>query len=158
MTGHANAPSLSNLEVAFPSASFAFFASLPVAVKFFSIAFPFALLVIFGTVAVAESAQVLGEDYSPNKLLMVDGIATMLMGVFGGTSQTTPYAGFPAYKKMDSRAGYLFINIIIVGIGAWFGFVNYIIDLIPEAVLAPVLLFIGIEIAMQVFMVCDKKY
>lgn len=113
---------------------------------------------IFGTVAVAESAQVLGEDYSPNKLLMVDGIATMLMGVFGGTSQTTPYAGFPAYKKMDSRAGYLFINIIIVGIGAWFGFVNYIIDLIPEAVLAPVLLFIGIEIAMQVFMVCDKKY
>ena len=42
MTGHANAPSLSNLEVAFPSASFAFFASLPVAVKFFSIAFPFA--------------------------------------------------------------------------------------------------------------------
>lgn len=158
MTGHTNAPSLSNLQVSFPSASLAFFASLPVAVKFFSIAFPFALLVIFGTVAVAESAQVLGEDYSPNELLFVDGIATMLMGVFGGTAQTTPYAGFPAYKKMDSRAGYLLINIIVVGIGAWFGFVNYIIDLIPEAILAPVLLFIGIEIAIQVFMVCDKKY
>lgn len=158
VTGHSNIPSLSNLEVAFPSANFAFFGTLGVAAKYFSIAFPFALLVIFGTVAVAESAQVLGENYSPNKLLMIDGISTMLMGIFGGTAQTTPYAGFPAYKKMGARSGYLLINILVVGIGAWFGFVNYIIDLIPEAVLAPVLLFIGIEIAMQVFMVCDKKY
>lgn len=158
LTGHSHIPSLSNLHVAFPVLSFDFFNSLPTAAKYFSIASPFALLVIFGTISVAESAQVLGEHYSSKYLLMFDGVATMLMALCGGTAQTTPYAGFPAYKKMDARAGYLLINVIVVGFGAWFGLVNYIIDLVPSAVLAPVLFFVGIEIAMQVFLVCDKKY
>lgn len=158
LTGHANLPDLSNVQLALPSADLGFFGKFGLAAKYFSIALPFALLVIFGTVSVAESAQVLGEEYSPKDLLMVDGIATMLIGIFGGTAQNTPYAGFPAYKKMDARSGYLFINIIVIGFGAWFGLVNYIIDLVPDAVLAPVLMFIGIEIAMQVFIVCDKKY
>ena len=158
LTGQSHIPSLSKIEFAFPSPDLAFFSSLGVAAKYFSIAFPFALLVIFGTVSVAESASVLGEEYSAKDLLMVDGIATMLMGAFGGTAQTTPYAGFPAYKKMDSRAGYLLINIIVVGIGAWFGFVNYLIELVPDAILAPVLFFVGVEIAMQVFLISEKKY
>lgn len=158
LTGHAEIPSISNVEMAFPALNFGFFGSLGIASKYFAVAFPFALLVIFGTVSVAESANVLGENYSPNSLLRYDGVATMLMGLCGGTAQTTPYAGFPAYKKMDSRSGYLLINIIFVGIGAWFGFVNYFIELIPESVLAPVLMFVGIEIAMQVFLVSEKKY
>lgn len=158
LTGSANLPSTSDIQISLPSFNLAFFGQFGLAAKYFSIALPFALLVIFGTVSVAESAKVLGEEYSPKDLLMVDGIATMLIGLFGGTAQTTPYAGFPAYKKMDARSGYLFINIILIGFGAWFGFVNYIIDLVPDAILAPVLMFIGIEIAMQVFIVCDKKY
>lgn len=158
LTGSAHIPSISNLETSLPTLNLAMFGAIGIAAKYFSIAFPFALLVIFGTISVAESANVLGEEYSPNSLLMIDGIATMLMGAFGGTAQTTPYAGFPAYKKMDSRSGYLLINIILVGFGAWFGFVNYFIDLIPEAILAPVLLFIGIEITMQVFLISEKKH
>ena len=58
---------------------------------------------------------------------------------------------------MDSRAGYLLINIIVVGIGAWFGFVNYLIELVPDAILAPVLFFVGVEIAMQVFLISEKN-
>jgi len=158
LIGNANLPDLSHVQLAFPSVDLGFFGKFGLAAKYFSIALPFALLVIFGTVSVAESAQVLGEEYSPKDLLMIDGIATMLIGIFGGTAQTTPYAGFPAYKKMDARSGYLLINIIVIGFGAWFGLVNYIIDLVPDAILAPVLMFIGIEIAMQVFIVCDKKY
>lgn len=151
-------PSLSKIEIGFPTIALSMFDYLPTAAKYFSVAFPFAMLVIFGTISVTESANVMGEDYCANSLLRVDGIATMLMGIFGGTAQTTPYAGFPAYKKMDARSGYLLINILLVGFGAWFGFVNYFIELIPEAVLAPVLLFIGVEIAMQVFLVSEKKY
>lgn len=158
LTGSSNLPSASNIQLSLPGLALGLFGQFGFAVKYFSIALPFALLVVFGTVSVAESAKVLGEEYSPKDLLMVDGIATMLIGLFGGTAQTTPYAGFPACKKMDARSGYLFINIILIGFGAWFGFVNYIIDLVPDAILAPVLMFIGIEIVMQVFIVCDKKY
>jgi AGZA family xanthine/uracil permease-like MFS transporter len=107
---------------------------------------------------VAESSEVLGEKYNAKHLLMIDGIATMLIGLFGGTAQTTAHAGFPAYKKMNARAGFLILNTLIVGIGAWFGLINFILAFIPDIALSPVLLFIGIEIALQVFLISEKKY
>jgi len=158
LTGHTNAPKLSSIEVALPSVSFGLFTVIPQASKYFSIAFPFAMLVIFGTISAVESATVSGEAYNVKEVLFWDGIATIAMAICGGTAQTTPYAGFPAYKKMEARASFLMMNIVIIGIGAWFGYVNYIITLIPAEILAPVLLFVGIEIGMQVFLVTEKKY
>lgn len=151
-------PSSEHIKLSLPMLDIGIFTHAKEALPFYSIAFPFAMLVIFGTVSVVESARVVGTDYSTRGLLMYDGIATMLMGAFGGIAQTTPYAGFPAYYKMNARSGYMIANIVVIGIGAWLGLVGYIIQLIPEAVLAPVLLYIGLEIAIQVFMVCDKKY
>jgi AGZA family xanthine/uracil permease-like MFS transporter len=119
---------------------------------------PFALLVVFGTMSVAESARCVGEDYNVRSLVILDSIATIASSLFGGIAQTTPYAGFPAYKKLDSRAGFLMINIIIVGIGGIFGVVGFIVNLIPESAVAPVLLFVAFEIMMQSFIQCDKKY
>lgn len=158
LTSSNHFPSSAAIKVTLPLFSLEFFHAFWPATKFFPVAFPFALLVIFGTVSVAESAEVLGEKYSSRDLLVVDGIATLLMSVFGGTAQTTVYAGFPAYKKMGARAGYLIVNIVLVGLGAWFGLINYLIALVPDAILAPVLMFVGIEIAMQVFLVCEKKH
>jgi AGZA family xanthine/uracil permease-like MFS transporter len=156
-TGSFDIPPMHNLHLDLPRPDFGIFGYFSTAARYFLIALPFALLVIFGTVSVTESAQVMGTNYSPNVLLMVDGISTMLIGLFGGTAQTTPYAGFPAYKKMNARSGYLFINVLLICVGAWFGLVGYFIDLIPESVLAPVLFFIGIEISMQVFLISEKK-
>ncbi|MDD3266164.1 MAG: hypothetical protein PHC75_03170 [Burkholderiales bacterium] len=157
-TGHVALPSAEHLKLSLPVFDSKILTYIKTAFPFYTIAFPFAMIVIFGTVSVSESARVIGSNYSTKSLLMYDGIATMLMGVFGGIAQTTAYAGFPAYHKMNARSGYMIANIIFVGIGAWLGLVGYIIQLIPEAVLAPVLLYIGLEIAIQVFMVCDKKY
>lgn len=158
LTGSAHAPNLSSIEIALPMPSLGLFTVIPTAAKYFSIAFPFALLVIFGTISVVESAQVMGDEYSVKDILLWDGIATMAMGIFGGTSQTTPYAGYPAYKKMGAKTGFLVMNIVIIGIGAWFGLINYIINFVPSEILAPVLMFVGIEISMQVFLVSEKKY
>lgn len=158
VSGSLDLPTLSSVQLALPMIDLHMFSYMPMASKYLLIALPFALLVIFGTLSVTESAQVMGAHYSSKTLLMADGFATMMMGLCGGTSQTTAYAGFPAYKKMNARSGYLLINVLLIGIGAWFGLVGYFIDLIPESVLAPVLFFIGIEIAMQVFLICDKKY
>lgn len=156
--GHITFPSAEHLKLSLPMLDLALFSHIRESLPFYTIAFPFAMIVIFGTVSVSESARVVGSNYSTKSLLMYDGIATMLMGAFGGVAQTTAYAGFPAYYKMNARSGYMIANIVFVGVGAWLGLVSYIIQLIPEAVLAPVLLYIGLEIAIQVFMVCDKKY
>jgi AGZA family xanthine/uracil permease-like MFS transporter len=119
---------------------------------------PFALLVIFGAMSVVESADCMGEIYVIRDLMLIDSVATICASFFGGVVQTTPYAGFPAYKKMDARAGFLLINLIVVGIGGIFGLVGFIVNLVPEVAVAPVLLYVAFEIAMQGFSQSDKKY
>jgi AGZA family xanthine/uracil permease-like MFS transporter len=154
-----SAPDLTtNFGFLLPLPSISFFNQINEIINQIPLIIPFALLVVFGTMSVAESAKCVGEDYNVKSLVILDSIATISSSLFGGIAQTTPYAGFPAYKKLDSRAGFLVLNIIVVGIGGIFGAVGFIVNLIPESAIAPVLLFVAFEIMMQSFIQCDKKY
>lgn len=141
-----------------PMPTLGFIGSSSDIIRFLPVIIPFALLVIFGTMSVVESADCMGEAYAVRDLMILDGVSTVVAALFGGVGQTTPYAGFPAYKKMDARSGFLFLNIIVVGIGGVFGLVGLIVNMVPEAAVAPVLLYVAFEIAMQGFIQCDKKY
>jgi AGZA family xanthine/uracil permease-like MFS transporter len=136
----------------------AFLQVLPQIINYIPVVIPFALLVVFGTMSVDESALRAGENYGVRNLAVIDGISTTISALFGGIAQTTPYAGLPAYIKMNARAGFILLNIVVVGIGGMFGLVGFIVNLVPEAAVAPVLLYVAFEIAMQGFIRCDKKY
>lgn len=152
-------PNLSgNISFLLPMPTLGFFAVSADILNYLPVIIPFALLVIFGTMSVTESADCMGDSYSVRDLMLIDSIATISASLFGGVAQTTPYAGFPAYKKMDARAGFLFANMLVVGIGGVFGLVGFIVNLVPEVAVAPVLLYVAFEIAMQGFIQCDKKY
>jgi AGZA family xanthine/uracil permease-like MFS transporter len=152
-------PNLSfNLEFLLPKPSLGFFTMYHDIIKYIPLVIPFALLVVFGTMSVAEGAVCTGDNYKVRDLLLVDSIATIAASLCGGIAQTTPYAGFIAYKKMNARAGFLAINIVVVGIGGILGLVGFIVNLVPESAVAPVLLYVGFEIAMQGFVQCEKKY
>ncbi len=142
----------------FPIPSLAFINDFNYIEAYIPLVIPFALLVIFGSMAVAESSASMNENYKIRDLIIIDSISTFIIALCGGISQTTPYAGFPAYKKLDARAGYLLINVIVVGIGGLCGLVAFLVNIIPEAALGPVLLFVAFEIASQGFIQCDKKY
>lgn len=157
LSGSLNFP-LAEISFSLPHASLKFFEYWPQALKYFSIALPFGFLVVFGTLSVTESAVAMGDNYSARSLMVIDGISTLVIALFGGISQTTPYAGYPAYKKMDASAGYLIINAAIIALGALFGIINYIIAFLPDAVLAPVLLYVAMEITMQAFYFSEKKH
>lgn len=141
-----------------PLPNFGFLDSLNYIIKYIPLVIPFGLLVVFGTMSVAESASCMGDNYKVRDLMLIDSIATLASSLCGGIAQTTPYAGFPAYKKLDARAGFLLINILVVGIGGIFGALSFIVNLVPESAVAPILLFVAFEIAMQGFIQCDKKY
>ncbi|MBY0379178.1 MAG: hypothetical protein K2P99_02115 [Burkholderiales bacterium] len=141
-----------------PLPNFDFWGVISEVIKVIPLIVPFALLVVFGTMSVAESAACVGETYNVRSLVIVDAIATLAGSLCGGIAQTTPYAGFPAYKNMDSRAGFLVINVLVVGIGGIFGLVGFIVHLVPEATVAPILLYVAFEIMMQGFIQCEKKY
>lgn len=135
------------------------FDELHATTAYFPVFIPFVFLVIFGTMSVVKSADSLGrEQYNIKQVAAIDGIATLCSALFGGIAQTTPYAGFVAYKKLDARAGFLVINILVVGLGGLLGLFALFVDIIPESAVAPVLLFVAFEISMQGFIQSDKKY
>lgn len=121
------------------------------ALKFLPIAIPFALLTVVGGINVTESARVAGDDYRARDILLTEAWTTLLAGLCGGVAQSCPYIGHPAYKRMGARAGYTLLTGIFIGLGGILGYVSFIVELIPRAVLAPILVFIGLEITSQAF-------
>jgi len=73
-------------------------------------------------------------------------------------AQSTPYIGQPAYKGMGARAGYTLLTGLFVGLGGILGYVGYIVELIPRAVLAPILIFVALDIMVQAFLACPARH
>ena len=108
---------------------------------------PFALLTVVGGVNNTESARVAGDDYDVRSILLAEAAATLVAGLVGGVAlRATPYIGHPAYKHMGARAGYTWLTGVFIGLGGMLGYISNLIELIPLAVLAPVLVFLSLNI------------
>ncbi|HWW93274.1 MAG TPA: hypothetical protein VN375_07910 [Vicinamibacteria bacterium] len=141
-----------------PLPTLAFLKGLVPALTYLPIAFPFALLTVVGGINVTESARVAGDDYSTRDILLTEAVATLIAGVCGGVAQSTPYIGQPAYKGMGARAGYTLLTGLFIGLGGIFGYVSYIVELIPRAVLAPILIFVALDIMAQAYLACPARH
>ncbi|MEW6325568.1 MAG: MFS transporter [Nitrospirota bacterium] len=139
------------LLIAIPLPTAGFLHGLPHMLPYLALALPFALAVVVGGIDVCESAAVAGDDYSTRAILLTDGAATFIGGLFGGVVQTTPYIGHPAYKQMGGGVGYTLATALFIGLGGVFGYLGWLVDRLPEAAVAPILIFIGIEILSQAF-------
>jgi len=134
-----------------PVPSLRFLPGMSRALAYLPLAIPFALATVVGGVDVTESAAVAGDDYHTRDILLVEGFATLLAGMCGGVIQSCPYIGHPAYKEMGGRSGYTIATGLFIGLGAVFGYLSFFVSLLPEAAVAPILIFIGIEITAQAF-------
>jgi AGZA family xanthine/uracil permease-like MFS transporter len=128
------------------------------ALKFLPIALPFGLLTVIGGINVTESARVAGDDYNTRDILLTEAVATLIAGMCGGVAQSTPYIGQPAYKQMGSRAGYTLLTGLFIGIGGMLGYVSWFVEIIPRAVIAPILIFVALDIMCQAFLACPAKH
>lgn len=142
------------LTMGLPVPNLGFLHGLRDGLMFLPIAIPFAILTVVGGINVTESARVAGDDYKTRDILLTEAIATLLAGVCGGVAQSTPYIGQPAYKTMGSRAGYTLLTGLFVGLGGMLGFIGFIVAAIPKAVLAPILIFVALDIIVQAFQAC----
>lgn len=134
-----------------PLPTLEFVPGLTKALAYLPLAIPFALATVVGGVDVTESAAVAGDDYNTRDVLLVEGIATLVAGVCGGVIQSCPYIGHPAYKEMGGRSGYTIATALFIGFGGILGYLSFFVNLLPEAAVAPILIFIGIEITAQAF-------
>jgi AGZA family xanthine/uracil permease-like MFS transporter len=81
-----------------------------------------------------------------------------LAGCCGGVVQNTPYIGHPAYKAMGARAGYTLATGLVIGAAAAMGVLAFLVALLPEAAIAPILVFIGLEITAQAFLATPPRH
>lgn len=155
---HYHPPQLDSLHFGLPLPSLGFIEGMEGALKYLPIAFPFAILTVVGGINVTESARVAGDDYNTRDILLVEAFATLLAGVCGGVAQSTPYIGQPAFKAMGSRAGYTLLTGLFMGIGGMIGFLPLILAVIPQSVLAPILIFVAVDIMVQAFQACPAAH
>ncbi|MCD9030623.1 hypothetical protein LDO32_02600 [Luteimonas sp. Y-2-2-4F] len=134
-----------------PWPSLGFVDGLPATVPYLSLLLPFGLLMVIGGINVAESARAAGDDYRTRDVLLVEAASTLVAGVCGGVAQTTPYIGQPAYKHMGARSGYTLLTGLFVGLGGMLGIVSGLVQWLPLAALAPIIVYVGLDIAVQAF-------
>ena len=105
-----------------------------------------------------ESAEAAGDKYPVRTCQIMDGVGTMVGTLFGSAFPTTVYIGHPAYKRLKGRCGYALGVGIVLFLGAIFGFIHFLYNLIPEAAVAPMLVFVGLVITAQAFAASPAKH
>jgi AGZA family xanthine/uracil permease-like MFS transporter len=151
-------PMLPTLRLALPHPDIGILHGFAAAVDYLPLLLPFALLTVVGGVNNAESARVAGDDYDVRSILLGEAAATLAAGLFGGIAQTTPYIGHSAYKHMGARGGYTLLTGLFIGLGGMLGILSNLIELIPIAVLAPVLVFVALDITVQAFQAVPVRH
>lgn len=153
-----HAPAAWQWRIAFPWPSLGFLDGLPATVPYIPLILPFGLLMVVGGINVTESARAAGDDYPTRDIILVEALATLVAGVCGGVAQTTPYIGQPAYKAMGARVAYIVITGVVIGLGGVLGVLSNLVEWLPVAVLAPILVFVAIGITTQAFEATPLRY
>jgi AGZA family xanthine/uracil permease-like MFS transporter len=149
---------LGALGLALPLPTLAWLDALDAMLPYLPLAVPFALATVVGGIDNTESAIVAGDEYRTRDILLTEAIATIAAGCCGGVIQNTPYIGHPAYKAMGARAGYTLATGLLIGVGAAVGVVAVLVRLLPEAAVAPILVFVGLQITAQAFLASPARH
>lgn len=154
----ARLPAPPTLRLAFPHPDLGLLHGFAGAWTYLPLTIPFALLTVIGGVNNTESAKVAGDSYDVRSILLGEALATLAAGLTGGVAQTTPYIGHSAYKHMGARWGYTLLTGVFVGLGGVLGYLGNLIELVPIAALAPVLVFIAADITTQAFRAVPERH
>jgi adenine/guanine/hypoxanthine permease len=159
--GFAEAPApvpFAGLALALPRPTLAWTGALDAMLPYLPLAVPFALATVVGGIDNTESAAVAGDEYRTRDILLTEALATIAAGCCGGVIQNTPYIGHPAYKAMGARAGYTLATGLTIGVGAAVGIVALLVRLLPDAAVAPILIFVGLQITAQAFLASPPRH
>ncbi|MGM9992069.1 MAG: hypothetical protein ACI376_04355 [Candidatus Bruticola sp.] len=126
--------------------------------QYLPVVLPFTILTVVGGVNVAKGAVIAGDNYNIRQVLQIDAVVTIISALCGGVAPTTLYIGHAAFKGMNCRAGHVFLTGIFVGLFGLFGLIKVIVDFVPTAALAPILIFIALELTSQAFRDSDNNF
>lgn len=114
--------------------------------------------VITGIQAVEQARECGDTFFTTTKPLIIAGVSSMVGALFGNPLATGLYWGYPGWKKMESGTGYHLGIVVLYALVGLTGLTAIITAFIPEAVVLPILVFVGISSYSQAFEVVEKKY
>jgi AGZA family xanthine/uracil permease-like MFS transporter len=126
--------------------------------RFLPVIFPMALFNVLGSLQTLESAEAAGDRYATRSSLAMNGIGSLVAGLFGSAFPTTLYIGHPGWKAMGARIGYSALNGIVIGLLSFTGAVTLILVVVPMEATLGILIWIGVVIAAQAFQETPKAH
>lgn len=128
-------------------------------IPFLPIVIVFSLNEVITGIQAVEQAKECGDTYfTTTKPLVLCGAASIIGACFGNPLAASLYWGYPGWKKMESGTGYHLGIVALYALVGLTGLSAIINAFIPEAVVLPILVFVGISSYSQAFEVSDRKY
>jgi AGZA family xanthine/uracil permease-like MFS transporter len=121
-------------------------------------AIPFGLYDLVEAIDNVESASAAGDSFPTTKVLVADGVISMIGCLMGNPFILAVYIGHPGWKAMGGRVGYsLFTGVMIITL-CWLGIVPVMLAAIPVVAILPILLYIGMLIGSQAFQETPRRH
>lgn len=127
-------------------------------IALFGVVLPITIYNAIETMNNVEAMAAAGDSYDVRECQAVDGVGTMLGALFGGPFPTTVYIASVGTKWMGAGRGYSILNSIVYIIAAMFGLIAAMSAIIPVAVIAPILVFVGISMVATAYQSNEVKY
>lgn len=121
-------------------------------------AIPFGLYDLVEAIDNVESAAAGGDEFSTVRVLVADGVTSMIGCLMGNPFILAVYIGQPGWKAMGGRCGYSFATAIMVILLCWLGIVPVMLAAIPAVAIVPILLYIGMFIGSQAFQETPRRH
>ena len=140
--------SLQNLGFYIPNVTFGIFSGdvISQTLPFLPIIIVFSLNEVITGIQAVEQAKECGDTFfTTTKPLVLAGVSSMVGALFGNPLAVGLYWGYPGWKKMGSGTGYHLGIVVLYALVGLTGLSAIITAFIPEAVVLPILVFVGIS-------------
>ncbi len=114
-------------------------------------AIPFGVYDVVEAIDNVESAAGAGDSFPTRRVLVADGVISILGAMLGNPFMLVVYVGHPGWKAMGGRIGYGAASGALIMVLCLFGILPVILAAVPVVAVAPILLFIGMIIGSQAF-------
>ncbi len=126
--------------------------------EYLNIIIPVGAFNVIGSLQNLESAEAAGDSYPNAPSMMINGVSSLLAGIFGSCFPTTIYIGHPGWKAMGARCGYSVVSGVFMALICVTGTASLIFWAIPIEAGMAIVLWIGIVITAQAFQATKRSH
>lgn len=124
----------------------------------FAILLPISIYNFVETMNNVDAMASAGDKYNVQEAQLVDGLGTIFGTFFGGAFPTTVYIASIGSKWMHAGRGYSILNGVVFLLASTFGIIAVMSKIIPIAVIAPILVFVGMTMVSQAFNSVESRH